>query len=87
MDRYAIRATWLYYNDIYERWLPAITDGEMTCAKLFILPPGTDPEKGYETGWYKERVEYPEKPCCPQHKGRCLPSIDVSRHGLPPVWY
>ena len=86
MDKYILRAAWLYYNDERERWLLAVMDDEMLRAKLYMLPPDTDPAEGYETGRYSERTANANEPCCPQYKGRCLCSIDVSRHSIPPVW-
>ena len=86
MDKYTLRVAWLYYNAQRERWLPAATDDEMIAARLYIVPPDTDPAEGYETGRYKERLTNPNEPCCPQYKGCCLPSLDHSRHGIPPVW-
>ena len=84
MDNYILRAAWLYYNDERERWLPAETNDELLFARLFILPSGTDPAEGYETGRYNERTAN-DTPSCPQYKGRCLCSIDVSRYGIPPL--
>ena len=83
MDRYTLRATWLYYNSARERWFLAATDEEMLSAKLFILPTNSNPVEGYEAG---QRMSRSGKPClCPQYQGHCLCSIDVSRHGIPPV--
>ena len=85
MDKYLLRAAWLYYSEAQNRWLPAATEEEMLQAKLYILPPDSDPAMGYATGRYKEHSAYPDKPCCPQYQGRCLCSIDVSRHSIPPI--
>ena len=78
MDKYLLRAAWLYYNETQKRWLLAATDEEMIAASLFVLPPDTDPAEGFEA---RRRTESLHEPCCPLYQGRCLCSIEVSRHG------
>ena len=57
MDKYTLRAAYLYYNETQNRWLLAATDDEMIAARLYIVPPDTDPAEGYETGRYTERLD------------------------------
>jgi hypothetical protein len=82
MDQYVLRAAWLSYNPEKERWLPATMADDLPLPKLYILPPDTNPAEGYETGRHPANGMV----CCPQYKGRCLPSLDVGLHGFPPMW-